>query len=206
MRVTNIRGLRAGVFIGVMAACLQAPAQSSGNAEDRIGRICGGLEHTVTITGVRAPGMRLSERMKFYHVPGVSVAVIHHRKLDWARGFGVARVGGAEVTPQTLFQAASITKTVTAVAALCLVRDGKINLDQDVNTYLKTWKVPENSFTLQKKVTLRELLSHTAGMSVHGFPGYRNGDPMPSLIQILNGEPPANTAPIRVTAVPGTME
>jgi CubicO group peptidase (beta-lactamase class C family) len=107
--------------------------------------------------------------MAALHVPGASVAVIHGGKIEWARGFGVSRIGGPPVTPDTLFQAASISKPVGAMAVLSLVEGGKISIDTDVNQYLKSWKVPENPFTAHGKVTVRELLSHTAGLTVHGF-------------------------------------
>ncbi len=143
--------------------------------------------------------------MATLHVPGVSIAVTHNGKIEWARGFGVTKIGGSPVTVNTLFQAGSISKPVTATAVLHLVQLGQLNLDTDVNQYLKTWKVPENTFTSQKDVTLRELLTHTAGMTVHGLPGYASGASVPSLVQVLNGEPPANTPAIRVDTVPNTI-
>ena len=147
----------------------------------------------------------LSDRMAALHVTGVTVAVIHGGKIEWARGFGVTKIGGPPVTPATLFQAGSISKPVTAVAVLRLVESGKLDLDVDVNQYLKTWKVPDNEFTAKKKVTLRELLTHTAGVTVQGFPGYAAGEKVPALVQVLNGEKPANTPAIRVDVEPGTI-
>ncbi|HZS52902.1 MAG TPA: serine hydrolase domain-containing protein [Bryobacteraceae bacterium] len=105
----------------------------------------------------------------------------------------------------TLFQAGSISKPVAAVAAMKLVEEGKLALDQNINTFLTTWKVPDNEFTKDKKVTLREILSHSAGVTVHGFPGYAAGDPIPTLVQVLDGVKPANTPPIRVDVVPGSI-
>jgi CubicO group peptidase (beta-lactamase class C family) len=148
--------------------------------------------------------MKLSERMAFYHVPGVSIAFIHDGKIDWARGFGVTRLGGSPITPETLFQSGSISKPVAAMAALALVQAGKLDLDADVNQYLKTWKIPSNEFTEKRRVTLRALLAHTGGVSVIGFDGYASGAPVPSLVQVLNGEKPANSAPVRVDHTPGT--
>ena len=149
-------------------------------------------------------GLTLADHMAALHVPGVSIAVIQNGEIAWARGFGVTRLGGPAVTPDTLFQAASISKPVSALAVLRLVESGKLNLDTDVNQYLKTWKVPENQFTAKAKVTLRTLLTHTAGMTVRGFPGYAANSPLPTLVQILKGEPPANTPRIFVDTVPGT--
>ena len=159
----------------------------------------------VLVHGEPLPSNKLSDRMAKLHVPGVSVAVIHAGKLEWARGYGVTRKGGPPVTPETLFQAASISKPVTTLAVLRLVHQGKLNLDTDINHYLVSWKLPGNAFTQQSPVTLRKLLTHTAGVTVHGFAGYASGDPLPSLVQILDGAAPANNPPIRVDLVPGTQ-
>jgi CubicO group peptidase (beta-lactamase class C family) len=143
--------------------------------------------------------------MAHYKVPGASIAVIEGGRVAWTRGVGVKEAAKSDpVTPATLFQAASISKPVTATAMLRLVERGKLDLDADVNRYLTSWKVPENEHTAKEKVTLRRLASHTAGLTVHGFPGYAPNEPRPTLIQILNGEPPANTEPVRVDMVPGS--
>ncbi len=159
----------------------------------------------VIVKGEPAATAKLADRMAALHVPGVSIAVIHDGRIEWARGFGVTRSGGPPVTPDTLFQAASISKPVAAMAVLHLVQAGKLSLDTDVNEYLKSWKVPANSFTERRKVTIRELLTHSAGMTVHGFGGYAGGAPVPTLIEVLNGEKPANSPPIRVDIEPGTL-
>jgi CubicO group peptidase (beta-lactamase class C family) len=146
----------------------------------------------------------IEERMRHYRVPGVSVAVVNDGKLEWAKGYGVREAGAdGPVTAETLFQAASVSKPVAAVAALRLVQQGVLKLDEDVNLRLRSWKVPENEFTRAEKVTLRRLLSHSAGTTVFGFLGYGAGEPVPTLVQILNGEPPANNKPVRVNAAPG---
>jgi len=166
-----------------------------GQQADRIKAVENGLMPPYVIEGAPATTWTLSERMKFHHVPAVSVAVIHAGQIVWAKGYGEAK-------EDTLFQAASISKPVTALAALAMVRKGQLSLDEDVNSKLKSWKVPDNEFTAQQKVTLRQLLSHSAGMTVHGFAGYAAAEPLPSLIQILNGEKPANNEPIRVDVLP----
>jgi CubicO group peptidase (beta-lactamase class C family) len=144
--------------------------------------------------------------MDALHIPGLSVAVIDNYKIVWAKGYGFTDPEGTKpVTTKTLFQAGSISKPVAAAGALWLVEHGKLSLDENVNDKLKTWKVPENEFTKTQKVTLRRLMSHSAGLTVHGFPGYAAGEPVPTLVQIFNGEKPANTAPIRVDFVPGTQ-
>jgi CubicO group peptidase (beta-lactamase class C family) len=167
--------------------------------EQQIQRIANGLRPANVIAG--APPSKLADRMNELHVPGVSIAIIHGGVI-FARGFGAAAIDGAPVRPETLFQAGSISKPVTAVAVLALVQAGKLDLDADVNLSLKAWKIPVNPFTA--KVTLRRLLSHSAGISVAGFPGYAAGAPIPSLRNVLNGAPPANTTPIVVDHEPGT--
>jgi CubicO group peptidase (beta-lactamase class C family) len=147
----------------------------------------------------------LEGRMKHHHVKGVSVAVIHDFELDWAKGYGVRNAKtGDPVDDTTLFQVASVTKTIAAAVALKLVQSGILDLDRNVNDYLRSWKVPENEFTRRQKVTLRRILSHSAGLSVHGFRGYAEGEPVPSIIEVLDGRPPANNEPVRVKAEPGT--
>src|SRR5215471_362689 len=150
--------------------------------------------------------LSLAELMKTYNVPAVSIAVIENFKIVDAKAYGVVSQGSTTaVTTRTLFQAGSISKPVAAAGALCLVQQGKLSLDEDVNLKLKSWKVPENEFTRDHKVTLRRIMSHTAGLTVHGFPGYDVDAPVPTLVEIFNGEKPANTAPIRVDTMPGTQ-
>jgi CubicO group peptidase (beta-lactamase class C family) len=179
-------------------------AQPSDEIEQRIEHIQNAILPPVLIKGEAVSTTKLADRMAALQVPGVSVAVIHDGKIEWARGFGVTQVGGPAVTPETLFQAASISKPVTALAVMHLAESGKLDLDADVNQYLKTWKVPPNTFTEKTKVTLRELLTHTAGITVHGFPGYASDAARPNVVQVLNGEKPANTPAIRVDTIPGT--
>jgi CubicO group peptidase (beta-lactamase class C family) len=134
----------------------------------------------------------------------VSVAVINDFEIDWTKGYGTREAGrpGA-VTPDTLFQTASVGKVITAVTALAFVERGLIDLDTDVNEYLTSWRLPDSEFTATESVTLRRLLSHTGGTTVGGYLGYQLGDPLPALRQILDGEPPANGPPIRVDTPPG---
>src|SRR5258706_9693463 len=146
----------------------------------------------------------IPDRMAHYHVPGLSLAFIHNGTVGWTQAFGLARVVGEPATPETLFQASSIGMPVTAVAVLRLVAQGQLNLDVDVSHYLRSWRLSTNRFTEEKKVTLRELLSHTAGATVHGFEGYAAGEKVPTLVQVLNGESPANSAPVTINFVPET--
>jgi CubicO group peptidase (beta-lactamase class C family) len=192
-------------FVSASSARAIKAQPASPSVEERIRRVEAGLVTAVVIKGT-STAMPLAERMKFYKVPGVSVAVVNNGKIEWARGFGVKDVSTNEpVTTETLFQAGSISKPVAALAALRLVQDGKLALDEDVNAKLVSWKLPDNEFTKENKVTLRRLLTHSAGLTVHGFPGYADGAAVPTLVQVLNGEKPANTEAIRVEAVPGTI-
>lgn len=163
------------------------------------------LRQTILIKGKPVPRFSIAERMRYYNVPGVSVAIIEGCNVVETRGFGVVREKGLQVRSDTLFQAASITKPVTAFGSLRLVDQGKLSLDGDVRPALKTWTFPGSPLLNGHPVTLRRLLSHSAGLNVGGFAGFRVGSPLPSITQILDGLAPATNAPIRVHAVPGTQ-
>jgi CubicO group peptidase (beta-lactamase class C family) len=187
------------VFVGLLPALVLGQE----DVAERIRRVEQGLRPERLV--INQSPWTLEERMKHYRVQGVSVAVIHDFEVDWAKGYGVRNAKtGDPVTEETLFQVASVTKTLTAAVALRLVQDGVLDLDRNVNEYLKSWKVPDNEFTRKEKVTLRRLLSHSAGLSVHGFRGYAEGEPVPSILEVLDGKPPANNDPVRVEAEPGS--
>jgi len=148
----------------------------------------------------------VTSEMRKRHVSGLSLAIIQDGKIVKAQGYGTTEKGGqTPVTARVLFQAGSISKPVSALGALRLVEQGTLALDEDVNTKLVTWKVPQNDFTKDKKVTLRGLLSHTAGLTVHGFPGYATDEARATVVQVLDGAKPANTSPIRVDILPGSQ-
>jgi CubicO group peptidase (beta-lactamase class C family) len=181
-------------------------AYSQNPIDGHMDNVTQGLRPAIAIKGRPAVRWTLNKRMEYYHVPGVSIAIIDNGKVVWAGGFGVKQAGTTDsVKTWTLFQAASISKPIAASAALHLVGVEKLSLDQDVNSYLKSWKVLKNSFTAREKVTLRRILSHSAGLTVHGFPGYSSGVSIPTLQQILGGEKPANTPAIIVDTVPGSQ-
>ena len=182
----------------------QKATESSAETQQHIKDVVAGLAPSVVVKGDADAEHTLSDRMATWHVPGVSIAVIHHGAIEWAQGFGVASVGGAPVNAETLFQAGSISKPVAAMGTLRLVQEGKLSLDTDVNKTLTSWKLPDAAVAGGKPVTLRELLTHTGGTTVHGFPGYAAGEPVPTLVQVLDGEKPANTPAIRIEAAPGT--
>jgi CubicO group peptidase (beta-lactamase class C family) len=204
------RGFRLAPIV-VLAACSGPVARpgfeatSALEVPERIRRVEQGLLPANVIAGQPLPVMMLEERMRVFNVPGVSIAVVNGGRIEWAKGYGVARAGDPRlVDTATLFQAASISKPVAAIAALRLVEQGRLALDEDVNVRLTSWKVPPGDSALGGSVTLRRLLSHNAGLTVHGFPGYARGVPVPTAVQVLDGAPPANTAPVRVDLVPGT--
>lgn len=187
------------ILLGLCAAActLHAAADPQG---DRVARIENGLREPVAVRGVPARTMRLADRMRALHVPGVSIAVIDHGRIAWARAYGVADVAtGRPVTTATLFQVASISKPVAAVATVRLAARGGIDLDADVNHYLRAWRVPDNAFTAQHPVTARMLLSHTAGVSGDDLLGYAAAEPCPALPQALAGDPK-----VEVRTLPGS--
>ena len=147
----------------------------------------------------------LADRMARLDTPGASVAVVESGELAWAKGYGVRQAGEPDpVTSETRFLAGSISKPVAALGVLRLVEQGVLALNTDINSYLRSWKMPPIG-DWQPELTLRQLLSHSAGLTVHGFPGYPAGRGLPTTAQILDGELPANTDPVRVTIVPGTQ-
>jgi len=152
--------------------------------------------------------MTLAQVMERAHVPGVSIAVIRNFDIHWAKGYGVADVqSGSRVDADTMFQAASISKPVAAMAAMRAVQDGKFSLDADINSILKSWKLPDSEFTRGHPVTPRSLMSHTSGLGDgFGFPGYHPSAPRPTLVQILNGSAPSNVGPVLMERPPFTAE
>jgi CubicO group peptidase (beta-lactamase class C family) len=196
--------LSALLILSVLNAAASLPRDKD-SIDARISRVENGLLPPNVIKGKPLPRMKLSDRMKHWNkVPGVSIAIINDYRIEWARGYGVLGEGSVEaVTPGTLFQAGSISKPVTAMAVLRLVQQGKLSLDEDVNKKLVSWKVPENEFTRDEKVTVRRLLSHTAGLNPTSSGDYPVGTEAPTLLQVLEGRKPANTEPVRVISVPG---
>lgn len=146
----------------------------------------------------------LAERMAFYKVPGVSIAIIRDGRIEWAKGYGEIKAGsGKAVTPDTLFEAASTTKALVAAVVLHYAAEGRFDLDADVNAYLKSWKVPENEFTKKEKVTLRRLLTHQAGLPKTNL-GYDEKAGVPTLVQVVKSEAPAENKPAIPEMVPGS--
>jgi CubicO group peptidase (beta-lactamase class C family) len=202
-------GPRRSVVAALLGAAILTPALDAGQPADSATPSPEAAQ--ARIEGRQVPSRQgydpfaLAELMERFHVPGVSVAVIHDFRIHWAKGYGVADIAsGDPVTPGTRFQAASISKPVTAVAIVRLVQQRTLDLDDDVNTYLRSWKVPGNRFTSNRPVTLRALLSHTSGAGDgFGFPGYLPSEPRPSVPQILAGDGPSNVGPVFWERPPG---
>ncbi len=185
-----IAGLLVALLTGPAGALAETPAKTKSTDDARR-------------TQVR---QAVSSGLERHHVPGASVAIVEGYKIAWADGFGRrAAPNDDPVRTTTRFQAASISKPVTALAALKLVQQGKLDLDDNVNDRLASWHIPDSPLAKDHPVTLRRLLSHTAGLTVHGFEGYSADAPCPSLLQVLDGAPPANPKPIRLDVKPGYM-
>lgn len=179
-------------------------------AENKNGQVAGDIaqvENSLTpgiIYGDTVLQLNLEQRMKETGVKGLSIAVIRNYKVEWAKGYGWAdEAAGKKVTAATRFQAASISKSLNSLGVLALVQEGRLDPDADINRYLKRWKFPYDSASGGKIINTRHLLSHTAGLGIHGFPGYTPGDALPTIIQIINGEKPANTKAVRSVFEPG---
>ena len=164
-------------------------------------------DSTPVVSGRVSDPSAVGQLMKQFKVPGVSIAVIKDFKIVATYAYGVADVEtGVPVTTETMFQAASISKPVAAMASLKAVQDGRFSLDQDINTILKSWKLPSGPFTKERPVTPRTLMSHTSGTGDgFGFPGYAPQDALPSIPQILDGvQPPSNLRAVRLERPPLT--
>ena len=192
----------------ILAGCMLilspiASAVEAHKVDARVEQALAGLRPPVSFVG--DPTWSLSERMAFYGVPGVAITVIDEGGVAGTRTYGLAdRDSGEAVDEDTLFQAGSVSKPVAAFGAMRMVEDGRLELAIPVNAQLKSWRIPDNEFTQQIPVTLSHLLSHTGGLTVHGFAGYAVDGAVPSVLQILDGQPPANSEPVRVDFLPGS--
>ena len=195
------REIIAFLFIFLLASCTRVQETT---LERKLERVEQGL--LADLSDPPWKRMNLVDRMAYYKVPGVSIAVINDFQIEWAKGYGVLEAGKDQpVTTDTIFQPGSTAKPIVAMTALHYVEAGDLELDSDVNNKLVSWKVPENEFTAQAPVTLRRLLSHSAGMPYVPLHGYAQGLVIPNRQQILDGEPPTNSQPVRVKIVPGTQ-
>lgn len=184
--------------IALSLLILALPEPSHGQRRTAAERMAA-IEGAQASAGANGLGtLTIDELMKRFNVPGVSIAIIHDFNIHWAKGYGIADVEtGAPVNTETMFQAASISKPVAAMAVLRAVQDGLFTLDDDINTILKSWKLDGGEFTKGRPVTPRMLTSHTSGLGDgFGFPGYDPSAPLPTVVQILGGHPSSNVGPL----------
>jgi len=209
MKTPPQRRLRAGFVGSALGFALSVSASTATAAaapEDASTQtaLATGLRPTVLHAGESLPRWSLQQRMAYHHVPGVAIAVLRDGKLVHSVGYGTREAGTRDaVDADTLFSVGSVSKVVTAAATLRLVADGTLALDRDVDTYLKSWRVPASSAVPRPAVTLRMLMSHTAGLGVHGFADYLPGETMPTVLQTLDGKAPAKNDPVRLIHPPG---
>ena len=202
----------ASIAAVVLASSVGAATGPAAGQRATLGEPDSAADFQVRMEGVQHPSrqgldvLTIEEVMERFGVPGMSVAVIRDFEVHWAKGYGIADVEtGTPVDDETLFQAASISKPVTAMAALAAVEDGRFSLDDDINAILTSWRLPGNGFTERRPVTPRLLFSHTAGLGDgHGFPGYEPDAARPTPVQILRGDAPSNVGPVTMVRTPLT--
>ncbi len=199
----SLAALMTGIIVLAASAGAAPTAEADPATHDRIRRVETGMPSVAKQGGTVE--LSLQEWMEALRVPGVSVAVIDDYKIVWAKGYGLKRAGQDDgpVTADTLFQAASISKPVAALALMHHVERETFELDADVNTYLRAWKLPDGDRPGEGQVSLRHLLAHTAGITPGGFAGYERGATLPSITEILDGTPPATNEPARRVAEAG---
>lgn len=193
-------------IVGLLAVLMTSCLSTGGAHRSQIHEVETNVRVPVVIKYLTPKKQSLVERMTYFETPGVSIAVIEHGRNAWSKGYGLRENGRDEkIDREAVFQAASMSKPVTALGILSLVKDNRIGLDDDVNQHLHSWKVPENSFTKDEKVTVRRLLFHVAGLTDgNGFPGYQAEASIPTLLEILNGSPKVNSKSIVVGMKPGS--
>lgn len=178
----------------LLCLCFSAPGPAQDTASTEIAIEAVEAPRPPTTGAAKGgPPETLLQAMQRLHVPGMSIAVIRDFHIEWAKAYGIADVAtGVPVDTNTRFQAASISKLVTAMAALRLAQQGRIDLDQDVNNLLHGWKLDRPQGAAWPAVTPRSLFSHTSGAADgFGFPGYAPGAALPSIEQELDGRPPS---------------
>lgn len=163
-----------------------------------------GLRPGTAVLGAAPPRWSITERLAHYKVPGAAIAVVRNGQVVYAAGFGVRQAGTHDaVDADTVFSVGSVSKMGTAATALKLVAAGKVSLEEDIDPRLRRWHVPADAQGQQAPINLRMLLSHTAGFNVHGFQDYQPAERLPTLLQTLEGQPPAKNEAIRLIHAPG---
>lgn len=180
-------------------------SETSRSILSRIDNVENGLLPSILIEGEKTKHSSLTKRMQYYNIPGVSIAIINEGRIEWAKTYGVKETSSKDsLTLKSIFQAASLSKPISATLALKLVEEGLLDLETPVNNLLTSWQIPENQFTENHPVTLKNLLLHTSGLIGFGAEGYMPDSVLPSMTQIFKGESPANTPPYIVDFEPGS--
>ncbi len=201
----NVRMSRKAIVAAAISVIFLAGCETRESlTKKRIKLVEKGLLRAVTIKGMKPEKLTLAARMPFYRVPGVGIAVLDRHELEWAKAYGVRDAQNLEpATTETLFQAGALGEPLAAAAALILVAQGKLDLDENINARLVAWKVPANEFTRQAPVTLKGLLTHTAGFPESPLPGYPRDARPPTLLALLQGRAPGHYLQAEPDAVPG---
>ncbi len=188
---------RLPVLIAILLFCGQLFGQKySPETLEKIKAVENNLTGNIVVNDAKPK--TIAEQMAKYKVNGMSIAVIHNYKIEWAKGYGWADVSEKKpMTTETLFEPGSISKTLNAVGILKLAQEKKVDLYTDINTYLTSWKFPYDSLSKGKTINLAQLLTHQAGLTVHGFPGHDLNGPIPTVYEVLDGKKPSFTPAVR---------
>lgn len=190
-------------LILILMGCSNREQDTQEDLEYRIKKVENNLCSPIILGSNDSSFYSIAERMDFHKVPGFSVAIINNGKIEWCKGYGVLNSDNQKrINSETLFQAGSISKPVTALGALNLVESGELDLDRNINEYFRAWKLPDNEFTEDTCVTLRYLLCHGAGINGHMLGAYSQKEQIPTIKQLLNGQEPAVKDPVRVVQIP----
>ena len=157
----------------------------------------------VAFVGETKP-VAMEARMAAHRTPAMSVAVIRNGALDWSAAWGRLQADGARAGCDSLFQAGSLAKPATVLATLRMQQQGSVDLDADIETILSSWHLPAGRQTRENPVTLRNLFTHTAGITPGGYDGYAQGQPIPGDRQTASAEAPSNSRKVEVLEAPGT--
>jgi len=191
------------VFLIIILSLLGCQSSSELSLENKIQLAANSLPQSNRIISWKKKS--IPEQMKHYGIPGVSIAVIENFELLYARAYGVKNIEkNSPLTTETMFRAVGVSSQVSRFIALNFVEEGILNMQEDVNQNLITWKIPDNQWTQKQAVTLHSLLEfNTAGLNGFYMKSYTRGTEIPSLYQVLEGLPPAKTPAVRVVSEPG---
>jgi CubicO group peptidase (beta-lactamase class C family) len=199
------------IFVFAVMVNIIAAQEIKEHVKEKIKNVENGLVEFTSPESIINPGKydspnkkSIETRMREFKVPGVSIAIVDDYKIVFSKGYGLTKSdSGIKVGTETIFEAASTSKLITSAIVIHYVQAGLLNLDEDVNKYLKRWKVPESEFTQKNKVTLRNLLTHKSGLPGTNFP-YDEKSKMPTLLDVVKGESPAKNKPAVPVIEPGS--